>query len=219
MEKYLFPDGADGPIRVVSNPADPVLDVPVDASKNTDIIYVGDIHHYKGVELLARAGRLAGVQIRYVGAGQDLKTLKKAYPEHQFDGWQDRDGLRRILTGARVLVSPTLGPEPFGLAPAEALLSGIPVLLSDSMLLTSQIIAADMGKDFEAGNVDALTGMLAHLKRNDPLIAQMSRNALTHARSLSLGLEDWADALLAVYADMLGKRTVVKSGSELSPSS
>lgn len=204
MEQYLFRDGPDGHIKVVPNPAEPVLKQPIDASANTDIVYVGDVHHYKGVGLLARAARQADVQIRFVGAGQDLDALKASYPEHRFDGWQDRRGLQCILAGARLLVSPTLGPEPFGLAPAEALLSGIPVLLSDSMLLAPQILAADMGKDFEAGDCDALASMLALLVRNDPLIARLSRNARESARNLSLDLEDWVDALLDVYTGMLG---------------
>ncbi|MEY8099545.1 glycosyltransferase family 4 protein [Falsihalocynthiibacter sp. S25ZX9] len=208
MRDYLFRDGADGPITVVPNPAEPLLESPVKADRNRDIIYVGDIHSYKGVELLARAGRQAGVQIRFVGAGHDLATLKKSYPEHKFDGWQDRDGLRRVLTGARLLVSPTLGPEPFGLAPAEALLSGIPVLLSDSMLLCPEIVKLDMGRGFAAGDCNSLAVMLGLLKGDDPLVGRLSLNACNRADCLSLKLEDWGDALLAVYAGMQTRGTV-----------
>lgn len=203
MQDYLFRDGPDGPIQVVPNPANPVLDRPVHAQENRDIVYVGDIHHYKGVELLARAGRQAGVSIRYIGSGQDLEALRNTYPEHRFDGWQDRDGLRRILACARLLVSPTLGPEPFGLAPAEALLSGIPVLLSDSMLLAPQILTAEMGMVFQTGSCDALAAKLRLLAQDDSLIARLSLNAQIHARDLSLDLEAWGAALLAVYAEML----------------
>lgn len=213
MQDYLFRDGADGPITVVPNPAEPPLENAVKADQNSDIVYVGDIHSYKGVELLARAGKQAGVQIRFVGAGQDLETLQHAYPEHKFDGWQDRAGLRRILANARLLVSPTLGPEPFGLAPAEALLSGIPVLLSDSMLLCPQIVETNMGRGFPAGDCDALARMLTLLKNDDPLIAQLSLNARKNSPNLALSLEDWGDALLAVYAVMNSRKLAAGSAA------
>lgn len=210
MEMLLFPDGPDARIAVVPNPAEPLLQAPVHAEQNQDIVYVGDIHHYKGVDLLARAGKEAGVQIRFVGAGQDLQALKQAYPEHKFDGWQDSAGLKNILTGTRLLVSPTLGPEPFGLAPAEALLSGIPVVLSDSMLLAPQIVAANIGRDFPAGNCTGLATLLKRLKANDPEIAKMSLNARSSTNCISLGLEEWADALSAVYTDMLAQKRAVQ---------
>lgn len=206
MRGYLFRDGLNGQISVLPNPAESLLSTPVKAQENRDIVFVGDIHHYKGVELLASAGRQAKLKIRFVGTGQDYEALKKSYPEHQFDGWQDREGLRTIMAKTRLLVSPTLGPEPFGLAVAEALLSGIPVLLSDSMLLSSEIVTADMGRDFAACDQQALAEKLEILAQDDVLVAQLSANARKNSHKLSLGTEDWAEGLLAIYQDILKRK-------------
>jgi glycosyltransferase involved in cell wall biosynthesis len=213
MEKYLFPDGSGGPICVVPNPAEPLLEFPLKAEKNHDIVYVGDIHHYKGVELLARAGKLAGVSVRFVGDGQGLADLKVNHPEHRFEGWQDYDGLRRILSSARLLVSPTLGPEPFGLAPIEALLSGIPVLMSDSMLLAQEIVSDEMGMSFAAGDCDDLIKKLSLAIGSDHLIAQLSSNAREKSHVHSLGLKEWGDALLAIYVQLLAVNGGAKTGN------
>ncbi|MBM2294819.1 glycosyltransferase family 4 protein [Sulfitobacter pseudonitzschiae] len=203
MERYLFPRDTKGRIRVIPNPAKPLLPSPIHAEDNHDLVYVGDIHAYKGVELLARAGRHAKLSIRFLGAGQDLEALRAAYPEHRFDGWQTREGLAAAMADARLLVSPTLGPEPFGLAPAEALLSGIPVLLSDSMLLAKSIQQAEMGMSFTAGHFDGLVHMLEWLAHDDQLIRTLSRNAADQGHTLSLSQTEWGAALLAVFRELL----------------
>ncbi len=205
MQARLFARRSPGGIRVIPNPAQAFLASPVAAERNSDLIYVGDIHSYKGVRLLACAGRQAGVQIRFVGDGQDKEALARDYPEHRFDGWQDRAGLCRIMADARILVAPTLGPEPYGLAPAEALMSGIPVLISDSMLLAGDIDTGGMGLRFAAGDRDDLARALVTLAHDDGLVARLSRSARSHARDLSLSDETWCDALLGLYGDILDR--------------
>ena len=203
MQRRLFPDGGGGRIVTVANPADPPLPEPVAAERNREILFVGDIHAYKGVFVLAEAGRRAGLSIEFAGDGQDLTRLRQEFPEHRFAGWQDSDGLRQKMAAARVLVAPTLGPEPYGLAPVEALLSGVPVVLSDEMLLSREITAQEMGRSFRAGDADALARVLSLLAQDDAAIARMSRNARTRSRDLSLSAADWCAALCDVYARLL----------------
>ena len=203
MEGRLFPDGAHGPVAVIANPSDPLTDKPVASRRNDEFLYVGDIHAYKGVFLLAEAGRQAGVKLRFVGDGQDLDKIRKTFPEHQFDGWQNREGLQRALADARMLVAPTLGPEPFGLAPVEALLCGVPVLASDSLLLSHEICAQDMGARFQAGNRNALATALVELSEDDSKITQMSNNASSSGHLVALTPQDWCASLLTLYEEIL----------------
>ncbi|MBO9446714.1 glycosyltransferase family 4 protein [Ruegeria sp. R14_0] len=203
MEHRLFPGGASGPVVALPNPVEPLLPEPVISQKNNEFLYVGDVHAYKGVFLLAEAGRQAGVKLRFVGDGEDLEQLKTTYPEHRFDGWQDQKGLRRAMKEARMLVAPTLGPEPFGLAPVEALLCDIPVLASDSLLLSRDICMKKMGASFIAGDVGALGAALVDLSMDDDKIAQMASNARPGGRALSLSPVAWCQALLGLYRTIL----------------
>ncbi|WP_170423835.1 glycosyltransferase [Ruegeria arenilitoris] len=203
MEHRLFPGGAPGAVAAIPNPVEPLLSEPVISRKNDEFLYVGDIHAYKGVFLLAEAGRQAGVKLRFVGDGEDLQELKATYPEHRFDGWQDQKGLRRAMQEARMLVAPTLGPEPFGLAPVEALLCGVPVLASDSLLLSRDICMKKMGTSFAAGDTGALGATLVDLSMDDDKIAQMASNAQSGGHSISLSPAAWCKALIGLYRTIL----------------
>ncbi|WP_170416471.1 glycosyltransferase [Ruegeria atlantica] len=203
MEQRLFPDGAVSPIVPIANPSEPLLSSPVSCNQNSEFLYIGDLHQYKGVFLLAEGARRAGVKIRFVGDGLDLAELRTGFPEHQFDGWQDRAGLKRAMAKARMLVAPTLGPEPFGLAPVEALICGVPVLASDSLLLSREIRAQKMGASFAAGDTDALTAALGRLSADDDRVAEMATNARSGARLISLTPEAWCNALMTLYGGIL----------------
>ncbi len=215
MEHRLFPDGTPGPVVALANPSEPLFPDPVPCHQNSEFLYVGDLHEYKGVFLLAEAARCAGVKMRFVGSGLDLAKLKVDFPEHRFDGWQDRTGLERAMAKARMLVAPTLGPEPFGLAPVEALLCGVPVLASDSLLISRDICAQEMGESFAAGDRDALVAALAGLSADDDWVAQMASNAKTGARHISLSSQAWCDALLSLYRDILQSPSTTRGTERL----
>ncbi|MGK7652993.1 glycosyltransferase [Roseovarius sp. B08] len=217
MEARLFPDGAEGPVRTIPNPVDPLLHAPLAAERNRDILYVGDIHAYKGVFLLAEAGRQAGVPVTFVGEGRDRARLLDEYPEHVYSGWQDRAGLQEAMKKARLLIAPTLGPEPFGLAPVEALLSGVPVIISDSMLLSQDINRLGMGRSFRAGSQEALAAVLRELSGNDRAVADMSQAARTSGRHLSLSAEQWCDALCDLYSKLLKDTVGGQARARLTP--
>lgn len=205
MAPRLWSQGGHPRQIVVRNPATAFSAAAVDCAGNAEFLYVGDIHRYKGVFLLAEAARRAGVPLRFVGDGQDRPMLEKDYPEHQFDGWADRNALSRRIATARAVVAPTLGPEPFGLAPVEALLSGVPVVLSDSMLLAGDIRASGAGAVFAAGQVEPLAAVLKEMAADDAMVRQMADRAQGTGRRVSLRPEDWIDRLLSIYAEMLAR--------------
>lgn len=217
METRLFPDGAAGQVRTIPNPVDPLLETPVAAERNRGVLYIGDIHAYKGVFLLAEAGRQAGVSVTFVGEGRDRERLLDEYPEHVYSGWQDRAGLQDAMKNARLLIAPTLGPEPFGLAPVEALLSGVPVIISDSMLLGQDIDRLGMGRTFKAGNHEALAAILRELSGDDRTVADMSQAAKTNGRQLSLSAKEWCDALCDLYGDLLEDTVEGQTRARLTP--
>lgn len=203
MERWLFRREPRGQIKVLANPADPMLALPTRAETNQDVVYIGDIHAYKGVFVLAEAGRHTGISVRFIGDGRDRVTLGEEYPEHRYDGWQNQEGVRQAIADARLLVAPTLGPEPFGLAPVEALMSGVPVVMSDSMLLSRDIVERGVGACFKAANVGSLAQVLNDLTSDDAAVAAMSRAAKYEGRQISMSSEDWCTALVEIYDALL----------------
>jgi glycosyltransferase involved in cell wall biosynthesis len=195
-----------GQTEVLANPAEPLLSAPADPAANAEFLYVGDIHAYKGVFLLAEAARRAGVRLRLLGDGLDRERLAAEYSEHCFDGWADRGQLAERMRQARALVAPTLGPEPYGLAPVEALLSGVPVVISDSMLLSTDIDRHRAGLSFAAGDVDALGDVLRRLARDDDELRRMSGQTASAAAQIATTPAEWCDALLGIYGGLLDAR-------------
>ncbi|MGC9368073.1 MAG: glycosyltransferase family 4 protein [Paracoccaceae bacterium] len=192
-----------GNTAVLPNPAEPLLSTPADPAANAEVLYVGDVHAYKGVFLLAEAARRAGVPLRILGDGLDRERLAAAYPEHHFDGWADREMLAARIRQARALVAPTLGPEPYGLAPVEALLAGVPVVISDSMLLSADIDRFGAGLSFAAGDVDSLAGALREIACDDEAVRRMSEQTAPAAAEITTTPEAWCDGLLDIYGGLL----------------
>lgn len=192
-----------GNTAVLPNPAEPLLSAPAHPAANAEFLYVGDVHAYKGVFLLAEAARRARVPLRILGDGLDRERLAADYPEHHFDGWADREKLAERMREARALVAPTLGPEPYGLAPVEALLAGVPVVISDSMLLSADIDRFGAGRSFAAGDVDSLAEALRKLARDDEAVRRMSSQAACAASDITATPEAWCDKLLDIYGGLL----------------
>ena len=208
MVDYLH--RADTPAHniTVANPAEAFLPEPVHAEQNEWFCYVGDIHDYKGVSLFAQAAQQAGVTAHFIGDGQDAEKLKNQYPSAKFHGWQDRGGLRHLLANARAVVVPSRGPEPFGLTCVEAMLSGIPVIASDSILLGHGIAQHQGGVVFSAGNARSLATQINAIASDDRFVAELSRKAPAAAANLSTTPEEWCRQIVEVYHGVLARSNV-----------
>ena len=212
MEPRLAAGKRLGNTVALPNPAEPLLPSPADPAANAEFLYVGDVHAYKGVFLLAEAARRAGVPLRLLGDGLDRERLAAAYPEHHFDGWADREMLAARMRQARALVAPTLGPEPYGLAPVEALMAGVPVVISDSMLLSADIDRCGAGVSFAAGDAESLAGALRTLASDDDALRRMSGQTAAAAAEITTTPEAWCDSLLDIYGDLLDVATAERAG-------
>lgn len=196
-----------GRVVTIANPVEPLLPQPADPRSAREFLYVGDMHAYKGVFVLARAARRAGVALRFVGDGVDRARMKAEFSEYPCTGWADRAGIARAMAAARAVISPTLGPEPFGLVPVEALQAGVPVVLSDSMLLAPGICGAGAGLAFRAGDAGDLAAVLHRLSQDDALVGAMAARAPAAAAQIALTPEAWAEALQRLYHGILAPQT------------
>ncbi len=147
-----------------------------------ELLWVGSLGAHKGIEVLLRAFALVrasrpGVHLRLVGAertaGERVRwaTLADSLgvaTAVAFDGWLDRAGVAAAMARAGVFVHPSPS-ETFGLAAAEAILSGLPVAARRSGGVPwiielsggyGQVAEADDSEAFAAAIERALVGPL-----------------------------------------------------------
>lgn len=185
---------------LLRNPCTLFSDKRIAAENNKTLVYIGRLDHEKGALQLARAAAMANISLKVIGSGPEEAAISLANPEAELTGWQDHAQIRDHLAGARALVMPSLCPEPFGLVAVEAMGSGIPVIVSHTALLASEIVASGSGWSADVRNVDSLSQIL-HTVANAPasVIRDKSRNAFQSSRSLASTPEAWCDGLLNIY--------------------
>lgn len=215
MRPYLLRGGiAESAIRVLRNPATPWRTTRVAAERNREVFFVGRLELDKGVDLLAQAAKRAGVPLSIVGHGPLKAALTRDHPEARLLGWRPREEVAELISRARFLVLPTRWPETFGLVALEALMSGVPVVISQLDLIAPEIVAQGFAQACDPYDAAGLAGVIGELARDDAAIANMSRRAFAEARSLAPTPEMWRDDLLALYEEAVsGPKTPVTPDS------
>ena len=144
------------------------------AEKSTDCIHVlctGYITKVKGQELLIRA--LANhpeihskLEVTITGFGEGEANLRKQIDSHglgtcvEIVGVVSTERLQQLYAAADIFVAPGI-EEPWGIRINEALLAGIPVLISDRIGACELIRASGGGVCFQSGNATMLGDILA----------------------------------------------------------
>jgi glycosyltransferase involved in cell wall biosynthesis len=97
-------------------------------SKKEDyFITVSRFVPYKRVDLIVRTFSEMGLPLKVVGDGPEKeRILAQAGPSVEFLGRKSDEEVARLLSGARAFIFAAL--EDFGIAPLEALASGVPVI-------------------------------------------------------------------------------------------
>ncbi|MCA0994794.1 glycosyltransferase [Alloyangia pacifica] len=183
------------------NPATALSPDRIPAERNGRLLFLGRVEAEKGVEDLIAAAAKAGVPLTIAGEGPLREPLAARHPEVRFTGWLDRDGMLDEARQARALVMPSRYPEPFGLVAAEASLSGLPVIVSDSALLGPEIADGGLGWQCNTFDPDAFAALLAKVAAMpDAQIADISRRGASGAARLCSSPDEWIDAMLDLYA-------------------
>jgi glycosyltransferase involved in cell wall biosynthesis len=97
-------------------------------------VIAGRLAPEKGTDVAIEAARLTGRPLVVANSGPLEEALRAAaadLPGVRFAGRLDRAGLDALRAGASVELVPSLAHETFGLAAAEAMLRGLPVVASD----------------------------------------------------------------------------------------
>jgi glycosyltransferase involved in cell wall biosynthesis len=204
---YLLRAGVPGEqVRVLRNPAAAWQPRRVAAGHNTDFFFIGRVDEDKGADLFADALALTGLPGQVIGAGALSEPLARSHPGLRIHGWQARDRIAELAADARAVVLPTRCRETFGIVALEALMSGIPVIVSHNSPFAGEIATRQFGLACDPGNEAALAGALRTVLGDDLLVRTMSERAFAEARQLAPTPAQWCDSLLALYRGRLAER-------------
>ncbi|KKL72639.1 hypothetical protein LCGC14_2082920 [marine sediment metagenome] len=187
-------------LRELRNPARRLTPERVRVEQNGTFCFLGRPAKGKGLGLLLAAAREVGVQVKVIGDMSSRPDLLEAYPEVMNTGWIPQSELAPHLQDIRALVLPSRSPEPFGLVLAEAACAGLPLVVSDSALLSTGIEAQELGLSFKANSQSALAEALRKMADMPAaVIAKISRNGFLAQHSLACTHEAWIEQLVVNY--------------------
>ncbi|GGL77383.1 glycosyltransferase family 4 protein [Wenxinia marina] len=212
MERAGYPPAR---LRTLRNPARALRPGRVEAERKDLFVFVGRVEAEKGVTELIGAAASAGVPLRVIGDGPLLPRLKAAHPEVDFSGWIDRDRIGEAIADARALVMPSRYPEPFGLVAAEASMSGLPVILSETALLAREVEGHGVGMTCDTRDPIAFASALRRMADLPPGdVAAMSRRGASGAAGLCTTPEEWIDGQIAMWSAAIGRTGPVPDDRE-----
>jgi glycosyltransferase involved in cell wall biosynthesis len=107
-------------------------DRPSAAARGRHALVASRLASEKGVDVAIEACRRAGVPLVIAGDGPQLHQLRAlaAGADVRFEGYVDDDRLTALRAEAALALVPSRTSETFGLAAAEAMAAGVPVVAS-----------------------------------------------------------------------------------------
>jgi glycosyltransferase involved in cell wall biosynthesis len=190
-------------VQVLRNPVSPWCTEKVPAAGNRMVLFVGRLELAKGIDTLVEASKKAGAELCIIGDGPLRDTVRRSYPTATLMGQLSRAQIGLVARRARLLAFPSRVRETFGLVALEAAMSGLPVVSSESALITDELVRAGIAVSCTPSDHIALAQQIGRLMDDDATVAQMSHRAFASARELAPTAEDWCSALISIYRKKL----------------
>lgn len=182
------------------------------------ILFLSRLHYKKRPDLLIESlGKLTQLgqefHLLMAGSGEDdyvsyLQNLVKENGLAEFTSWAGFVSGRNkdlLLQGADIFVLPSFS-ENFGIAVAEAMVSGLPVIITSGVQIAPEIATSEAGIVI-SGEMSELTQALEQLLNNPQLRGQMGENA----KRLASQRYSWsavAESLISVYSSIIQKQPI-----------
>ena len=178
-------------------------------SPRRGVLFVGRVSHEKGIQYLVDACVSAGHQLRIIGTGPDLSTIRdRNHPNVQFLGSLSREDVLTEMKRSAVVAAPSVWPEPFGLVVIEALSCATPVVATNVGAFPEIVEDGITGIIVPPSDVRALALGITTLLDNPAKAQEMGRAArkaylskYTGARNLQI-LETIYTRTMAHHADI-----------------
>jgi glycosyltransferase involved in cell wall biosynthesis len=202
METYL----RSGPLQhflTLRTPTEPLTPAPVEAWRNRRTVFLGRMCWEKGVRTLADALNKTGRTATLIGRGPLLAEMQQALPHCWVPGWLADEEVTALASEARVFIMPSRMPEPYGLVAAEALMSGIPVIVSSNALIAAEVERNSAGLVFTSGDAGSLAERLASTD-DDKLMQRLCEGALALGKRIAPSKTEWAQRMVDIYTGKSG---------------
>lgn len=159
-------------------PADP----GVGAGDGGYALYLGRLSPEKGVEVLVDAWRrLPGRRLEVIGRGPQQDLVDTLVGERPGDvvrhHWVETDELNRLLSGASLLILPSMNFEGFPKVIVEAFARGLPVVASNVGAMAAVIRDGDNGRLAEYGDPADFARVIAETLDDSAGLARLRANA------------------------------------------
>lgn len=173
------------PSRALARPGAEVIgfgvDRPAAIADGDELLFVGRLADVKGVgELFEAAARIDAPFVVAGGLPDNAKAERRwrarAPANVTFVGWLDADALARRYLRAGVLLAPSWH-ETFGLAVAEAMSFGVPVIASAAGALPERVIHEESGLLVPPRDVDALVRAIERVRHDEALRRRLAAGA------------------------------------------
>ncbi|TCU40889.1 glycosyltransferase family 4 protein [Rhizobium azibense] len=198
MEAYLTP----GPVRnfqTLRTPTEPLTRRPTEPWRHERIMFLGRMTWEKGVRTLGEALRMTNQAATLIGRGPLLEEMQVTLPNCWVPGWLDHETVAELADQARIFVMPSRMPEPYGLVAAEAIMSGIPVIISSNALIADEIEQNRAGLVFKSGDAASLAEALLKVK-SDSLVQKLAEGARAFGNKIAPSRVEWERRMIAIYA-------------------
>jgi glycosyltransferase involved in cell wall biosynthesis len=183
----------------ITLPAEPVAD----PSQGAYVGFAGRFAPEKGVEVMIEACRRLGVPMRFAGDASHHPAVRPG-DQASFVMTQSREELAEFYRGARVIVSPSIWTETFGVVPAEAMSHGIPVVASSLGALKDTVPDGEAGLHARPGDAADFAEKIGRIWNDADLARRLGRGARRHAAS-QFSEQAHFDRILRVYGQAGGR--------------
>src|SRR5580698_10450596 len=153
-------------VKVIANwvEAPSALSCALSAPKRPQLLFVGRLEEYKGVQLILEAMRqIPDVSLLVVGDGSYRRQLEGLADrlDVRFAGFQPDPS--RFYKDSTIFINPSLGPEGLPLVSLEAMAHGLPCPFSDLPVHREITAGGKAAALFELGDSDSLAHQLRRL--------------------------------------------------------
>lgn len=155
--------------------------VEVDPLQRSDapegFFYYGALEKNKGIEPLLEAAKEIGEKLYIAGNGPMKEEVLTAEADIEYLGFLSKQELVARLSTVRAAVFPSISREVFSTAALEALVAGIPVIVSDAGGYKEMVHEGEFGAVVRAGNANDLAIAMQFIIENQELAEKRAKKA------------------------------------------
>ncbi len=173
--------------------------------------YIGRLHPKKNIEVLLRAVAGLGTSTNLIVCGDGEPSYRAQLHQLAIElsldsriewrGHVDASGRADLFAQSHVIAMPSVY-ECFGMAAAEAMAAGVPVIVSRTTGVAPVVEKYKCGKLVEAGEVDELSAALRDIG-DDATWRRRARINSLRAASATYSYDSYGERMATVYAELL----------------